>query len=63
MLNVVNTAKNNSLVKKVFEIKLERGKKFLEQTPIIITNEFLTLFEQFKPISNGLKPGGRLTLK
>ena len=52
LLNVANTVVKNSVVKAVLEARRKRENKQIEESPIILTNEFAQLLENFESISN-----------
>ena len=52
LLNIANTIAPNSVVDAVIKIRAEREKKIVEEEPIMMTNEFIDLFNQFKAISS-----------
>lgn len=51
LLNIANTIAPNSVIDAVIKIRVEREKKIVEEEPIMMTNEFIDLFNQFKAIS------------
>ena len=44
LLNVANTVIANSVVKAVMDIRAKRERQLIEDEPIIMTNEFVNLF-------------------
>ena len=51
-MNVLNTLTPNSVIEAVIEIRKNRDKKFIDEAPMILTNEFVQLLEDFSSISN-----------
>jgi len=51
-LNVVNTINHNSVISAVLKIRTQREKALIEESPILLTNEFAQLFRQFESIAS-----------
>ena len=51
LLNVVNTINENSVVNAVLKIRQQREKAQIEESPILLTAEFVQLFKKFKSIT------------